>query len=484
MLVAEPPRQGHASNGWYNKAVRRSSLLVISIGIVALGLPAGAWAQTTTGSGSTTSGTTTGTGTGTTLTTTVAPITGPPSLTMLRLRKVIRAEQGHGRFLLGVTSKTQATVTVTITDPKTKRVVRKITSSQNHIQGPVWFLVQAVNAQGYQMPAGRYALSVSAKNSRGTSKALKGKFLLRLTPPRARLDGYTVPNLPAIARQLKIAPSGQLVTALGAKGALVNAGLRRGDVITKINNLDVTTPGQWQSAIKSLPADVPFPIEYRRGSIVTPAELQLPADWTPAPDYAATFKVLVKRNPQSLGYLLASARSRIDAGKPDEAQKQLDAWAPALKKMAIGQMLQGDIDVEKDDLKGALAAYQEAATIDPTLAPALLGKALVLSRLDRTADAVPVFQAAVAQDPADAVGQAFLAYALIVTNQTDAAIVAATAAVSLDPKYDDALVALGLAQIAAGQKSHGVATLKKGLLLMSDQKRADQLIAENLEPNA
>ncbi len=484
MLVAEPPRQGHASNGWYNKAVRRSSLLVISIGIVALGLPAGAWAQTTTGSGSTTSGTTTGTGTGTTLTTTVAPITGPPSLTMLRLRKVIRAEQGHGRFLLGVTSKTQATVTVTITDPKTKQVVRKITSSQNHIQGPVWFLVQAVNAQGYQMPAGRYALSVSAKNSRGTSKALKGKFLLRLTPPRARLDGYTVPNLPAIARQLKIAPSGQLVTALGAKGALVNAGLRRGDVITKINNLDVTTPGQWQSAIKSLPADVPFPIEYRRGSIVTPAELQLPADWTPAPDYAATFKVLVKRNPTSLGYLLASARSRIDAGKPGEAQKQLDAWAPALKKMAIGQMLQGDIDVEKDDLKGALAAYQEAATIDPTLAPALLGKALVLSRLDRTADAVPVFQAAVAQDPADAVGQAFLAYALIVTNQTDAAIVAATAAVSLDPKYDDALVALGLAQIAAGQKSHGVATLKKGLLLMSDQKRADQLIAENLEPNA
>ncbi len=482
MLVAEPPRQGHASNGWYNKAVRRSSFLIISLGIVALGLPAGAWAQTTTGSGSTTSGTTTGTGT--TPTTTVAPITGPPSLTMLRLRKVIRAEQGHGRFLLGVTSKTQATVTVTITDPKTKQVVRKITSSQDHIQGPVWFLVQAVNAQGYQMPAGRYTVSVSAKNSRGTSKALKGKFLLRLTPPRARLDGYTVPNLPAIARQLKIAPSGQLVTALGAKGALVNAGLRRGDVITKINNLDVTTPGQWQSAIKSLPANVPFPIEYRRGSIVTPAELQLPADWTPAPDYAATFKVLVKRNPQSLGYLLASARSRIDAGKPDEAQKQLDAWAPALKKMAIGQMLQGDIDVEKDDLKGALAAYQEAATIDPTLAPALLGKALVLSRLDRTADAVPVFQAAVAQDPADAVGQAFLAYALIVTNQTDAAIVAATAAVSLDPKYDDALVALGLAQIAAGQKSHGVATLKKGLLLMSDQKRADQLIAENLEPNA
>ena len=42
---------------------------------------------------------------------------------------------------------------------------------------------------------------------------------------------------------------------------------------------------------------------------------------------------------------------------------------------------------------------------------------------------------------------------------------------------------LGLALIATNQKAQGVAELKKGLLLMSDQKRADQLIAENLEPN-
>jgi predicted Zn-dependent protease len=273
------------------------------------------------------------------------------------------------------------------------------------------------------------------------------------------------------------------VTALGVKGALVTAGLRRGDVIIKINNLDVSTPGQWQSAIKTLPADTPMPIEYRRGATVVSATLQLPPDWTPAPDYAATFKVLVKRNPK-LGYMLASARNRIDVGKPDEAQKQFDAWSPAMKKTGIGQMLQGEILTAKNDLKGALAAYLRATTTDPTLALALLGEGLVLSRLDRTAEAVPVFQAAVAQDPGDAVGQAFLAYALIATNQNDAAIAAATTASTLDTKYEDGPIALGLAQIAAGQKAQGVASLKKGLLLMSDQARADQLIAENLEPNA
>ncbi|MFM8827770.1 MAG: hypothetical protein ACKOGE_00585, partial [Actinomycetota bacterium] len=86
-------------------------------------------------------------------------------------------------------------------------------------------------------------------------------------------------------------------------------------------------------------------------------------------------------------------------------------------------------------------------------------------------------------DPGNAIAQAFLAYALIATDQFDPAIAAATEAVRLDPNYEDGYVSLGLALIATNQKAKGVAELKKGLLLMSDQKRADQLIAENLEPN-
>jgi hypothetical protein len=459
--------------------------MVASLGIIALGLPAGAWAQTTTGSGSTTSGTTTGAGTAPAAKA-VKPVTGPPAVSRLRVRKIITAEQGHARFMVGVTQKTQGMVVVTIRDAKTRKVVRTATSPPNHLQGPTWLLVQGVNDQGYQLPAGPYILSVIEKNSRGTSKSLTARVALRLTPPRGRLDCYTVPNLPAIARQMKLTPGGQLVTACGAKGALVNAGLRRGDVITKINGLDATTPGQWQSDIKSLPADKPFPIEYRRGTVVTTAQVQVPPDWTPAPDYAPVFKVALKRegkNPM-LGDLVGSVRSRIDAGKLPEAQTLFDAWPANLKATGIGQMVQGEILLAKNNLKGALKAYEAATAKDPLLAPALLGKGLVLSRLNRTGQAVPVFQAAVAQDPGDAVGQAFLAYALIATNQNEAAMAAATTAANLDLKYEDGPIALGLAQIALGQKATGVANLKKGLLLMSDQQRADTIIRENLEPNA
>ncbi len=95
-----------------------------------------------------------------------------------------------------------------------------------------------------------------------------------------------------------------------------------------------------------------------------------------------------------------------------------------------------------------------------------------------------MFQAAVTADPGSAVAQAFLAYALISANQYEPAIAAATQASALDPRYEDGPIALGLALIGSGQKARGVAHLKKGLLFMSDQKRADQLIAENLDPNA
>ncbi|MSO44436.1 MAG: tetratricopeptide repeat protein [Thermoleophilia bacterium] len=467
---------GEASKGGKVIYVRRSALMALFLAAVSLTLPTWAIGQTTTGPAP---------GTPTAPTPTVRVNTGPPEITALRLRTTITAQQGHARFMVGLKSKTPVTVTVKITSVKTKSVVRTVRSTAHHPQGPIWFLVQAVNEDGYQLPTGKYTVVVSAKDRKGrTPTDLKGAFTLTLTPPRGRLDGYTVPNLPAIARQLMIAPGGQLVTALAPKGALVTAGLRRGDVITALNGLDVTSLGQWVAALKALPADTPVTVAYRRGAEVRSGTIVVPADWNPTPDYAKVFRVLITRNPMTLGYLVASTRDRLDAGDPDQAQTQFDAWPPARAKTAVGQMVQGEILLAKADLPGALAAYTRATTTDPTLAPALLGRGLVLSRLDRTAEAVPVFQAAVAMDPGSAIAQAFLAYALIATAQYDLAITAATQATALDPKYEDGPIALGIAFIAIGQKAHGVANLKKGFLLLADQKRADQLILENVEPNA
>lgn len=461
--------------------MRRSAVLAVPLSIAVLSLPAWAAAQPSQG---TTTGTTTPAAGSTT--TTVPTYTGRPRLSRLTMRATVKSQQGHARFMLGMRTAGPATITITLTNLKDKKVVRTITSAKDRAQGAAWFLVQAVNDQGYQLPNGRYRATVRATDSRGRkSNTLRRNFRLQLTPPRGRIDGFTVPNLDAIARQLRIPAGGQLVVALAPKGILVTAGLRRGDVITKVNDLEVTTPGQWAAALKALPADTPMTIEFRRGAEVRTGTIQLPPDWNPSPDYAKVFATILRREKSpKLGYLLASVRNRIDVGKADQAQALLDKWPRGLRATAVGHMAQGEILLARDDLNGALESCEKAAQKDPNLAPALLCQGLTLSRLDRTADAVPVFQAAVTADPGSAVAQAFLAYALISANQYEPAIAAATQASALDPRYEDGPIALGLALIGSGQKARGVAHLKKGLLFMSDQKRADQLIAENLDPNA
>lgn len=462
--------------------MRRSAVLAVPLSIAALSLPT--WAAAQPSQGTTTGSTTPAAGS---TTTTVPTYAGPPRLSRLTVRSTVKAQQGHARFMLGMRTAGPATITIKITSLRDKKVVRTITANKDRAQGAAWFLVQAVNDQGYQLPNGRYRVAVTAKDARGrTSKTLQRAFRLQLTAPRGRVDGFTVPNLPAIARQLKIPEGGQLVVALAPKGIMVTAGLRRGDVITKINNLDVTTPGQWTAALKALPADTPVPIEFRRGAEARTGTIQVPPDWNPAPDYSKVFTTLLRRDAKQpkLGYLLASVRDRIDVGKADQAQALLDKWPRALRQTAIGHMAQGEVMLARSDVKGALAACEKAAAKDQNLAPALLCQGLSLSRLDRTTDAVPVFQAAVTADPGNAVAQAFLAYALITAKQYEPAIAAATQASALDRNYEDGPIALGLALIASGDKARGVAQLKKGLLFMSDQKRADQLITENLDPNA
>lgn len=462
--------------------MRRTAVLAVPLSIAALAMPA--WAAAQQSQGTTTSGATPAQGTTPTMATQPS-YTGPPKVSDLRVRATVKAQQGHARFMLGMRTAGPATITITITSRKDKKVVRTIKGAAENAAGAAWFLVQAVNDQGYQLPPGTYTVSATAADAQGrVSGAVTRGVRLQLTPPRGRLDGFTVPNLPAIARQLQVPEGGQLVTALAPKGVMVTAGLRRGDVITKLNNLDVTTPGQWTAAVKALPADAPVPVEYRRAAEVRTGTIQVPPDWNPVPDYSRSFETAIRRDPRALGVRLAAVRSRIDAGKPDDAKKLLDGWSKGLRGTAIGDMAHGEILLAKDDVKGALAACEKATQRDPALAPALLCQGLALSRLDRTADAVPVFQAAVTADPGNAIAQAFLAYALVTAKQYEPAIAAATQASALDPNYEDGPIALGLALIASGQKARGVAQLKKGLLFMSDQKRADQLIKDNLNPNA
>jgi predicted Zn-dependent protease len=396
----------------------------------------------------------------------------------------VSGQQGHARFLVGVRISAPARVRVQVTTSPGNAPVKTVVSSEAHAAGRVYVLLEATNEQRFQLPAGTYGVAVSATDSQNrSSTTLKSTFTLKLTPPRGRLDIYTIPLWPSIARQGRLPAGGVFVAALAPRGSAVTAGMLRGDVITAVNNRRLTGPGLFQSVLRTLPAEAPVPVEVRRGTQTLTLNIALKPDWEAAPDYAAALRVITRREPTVLAYAFAQARQLIDTGKADDARTLIDAWRPAWRNTAAYHLLNGDILYAQGDQKGALGAFNRASKADAKMAAARFGQGLALAALDRSPEAARAFAAAAAADPTDAVAQAFRAYLLVRTDAFPQALDAANRAVALDRNYEDGHIARALALFGQTRTADGVAALKRGLLLLADPRRAASLIAKNLEPN-
>jgi Flp pilus assembly protein TadD len=411
-----------------------------------------------------------------------APAAGPPKLSSLRLPATISAQQGHARFLVGVRLSTPAKLTVQVISSAGK-VVQAKTDRAARKAGRAYIRVEAVDTRGFQLLQGAYKVRIQATDDQGrVSNAVEGPFRLRLTTPRGLFDAYTIPLWRAFRRQVGTSTPGQLVAVVGPKGVVATAGLRRGDVITSLNGTSVAQPGAWQTALRALPAEKAVQIQYvRKGQVLT-ASLQPKPDWEAAPDYAKSLAVAVKREPRVLAYAVAQARQLIDAGKLADAKELVDEWSEAWRTSAPGQLVQGDLQAKAGRWKQALGAYNRARKKDTTLAAAEFGRGLALSELKKTNPSIVAFGAAATLDPTDASAFGFRAYALLQAGRNADALVAARQAVALDARYADAFLPFGIALIATGDKPAGVKALRRGLVLLEEPDRADQLIAQHLDP--
>ncbi len=183
-----------------------------------------------------------------------------------------------------------------------------------------------------------------------------------------------------------------------------------------------------------------------------------------------------------LAYAVAQVRQLIDAAKLADAKALVDAWPAAWRTTAPGQLVQGDLQAKSARWKQALGAYNRARKKDPTLAAAEFGRGLALSELKKTNPSIVAFGAAATLDPTDASAFGFRAYALLQADRDADAVTAARQAVALDSRYADAFLPFGIALIATGDKSAGVKALRRGLVLLEEPDRADQLIAQHLDP--
>lgn len=406
-----------------------------------------------------------------------------PGLDALRMPKIVTAQQGHARFLVGVPLATDAKLTVQVLKRPAGTVVQTSADATARRAGRAYLRVEAVDSQGFQLLKGAYTLRIQATDAQGrVSPAVEAPFALRLTAPRGLFTGYTIPLWRAFQRQAGTTAAGQLVAVVGPKTRLATAGIRRGDVITSINGVAVPTPGAWSTALRALPADQDVIVELVRKGAPLTLPLRPGPDWEATPDYAKSLAVAVRREPRTIAYSVAQARQLTDAGKAAEARALVARWPAAWRASAPGQLVQAEIQGKLGRWKQALGAYNRARKADPTMAAAEFGRGVALSELDKTGPSAVAFGAAGRLDTGDPAAAGFRAYALLGLDRTNEAVAEAQRAVRLDPRYADAFLPLGIGLLTAGDERGGVRMLRRGLILLEEPERAGRLIAQHLDP--
>ncbi len=415
-----------------------------------------------------------------------APVLGAsgptPVLTGLISPRTVTAQQGHARFLVGARLSVPARFVVRITRVATNRVIKTVTTAGVHRAGRVFLLVQATDGRGYQLPPGAYtvflgATSAHGRNARGHSYALT----LTYTSPRGVLDWDTIPNDADIRTSLGLHTSvGQVVAAVPPGSPVAAAGIMRGDVITKLNGIPVTTPGGLARATRTLPASTPVPVELLRASVLVTTALSAPPDWTPLPDLATQLGAAAATKAFGYGYALASYDIAI--GNIPAATKIIAAWSKTNAASATAQMARAQLSAAEHNPSGALAFWSRALATDGALSQAAFGLGIAEDAVGNDPAAANAFLRAAALDPASAADPAYAALALEQAHLPFLGLGPAGSAISIDPSDPNALAAAGIADIQTGRRAAGVATLQRGLLLTDDPARAQFLITTFLEP--
>lgn len=414
-----------------------------------------------------------------------APATpaGPPSLDGLRQPKVVTAQQGHARFLVGVRLSTPARLTVQVIRARDGSVAQTNTDATPREAGRRYLRVEAIDDAGFQLLAGAYRVRIQATDAEGrVSAAVEAPFRLRLNPPRGQFTAYTIPLWKAFQRQAGTSRPGQLVAVVGPRSTAAVAGIRRGDVIVAVNGRPVATRGAWVAALRALPAEKAVPVELIRKGRPLTVTMTAEPDWEEEPDYDRSLAVAVRREPRSIAYSVARARLLVEAGEPAQARRLMARWPVSWRRSAPGQIVQAEIHAERERWKQALGAYNRARVRDRTMAAAEFGRGVTLAELGRGSQSSVAFAAAGRLDPQDPAAAGFRAYALLQVDRTAEGIAEARRAVGLDPRYADAFLPLGIGLLTAGDKRNGVRMLRRGLILLEEPERASRLIAEHLDP--
>ena len=410
--------------------------------------------------------------------------TGPtPVVSALISPRIVTAQQGHARFLVGARLSMRARLLVRITRVSTKRVMQTIVSSGFHKAGRAFLLIQATDTHGYQLPQGAYSVFIGAtsaggRNARGHSYPLT----LNYTAPRGVFDWYTVPNDADIRSSLKLhRSSGQVVAAVHPGGAVANAGILRGDVIVNINGLSVASPGGFAQALRLVPAGTPVNVQLLRGVTTMTKAITAPPDWNAVPSMSSQLGAAAAT--RAFGYSFALVSYDISIGNFGPASRIIGSWSKANAATATAQLARAQLLAATRNQPGALTYWTRALARDGSLSQAAFGQGIAYDATGNDPAAANAFAHAARLDGASASDPAYQALALDQAHLPYLAIPPAGAAVAIDATDPNALAAEGVTLIQTGQRAVGVSALEHGVVLTDDAARAQLLITTFLEPS-
>ncbi len=412
-----------------------------------------------------------------------AAATGPtPVLSSIVVPRIVTAQQGHARFLVGARLSTAARLVVRLTRVSNHRVMKTVTTSGFHRAGRVFLLIQATDTQGFQLPATTYSVFVGATSPGGrNAKAHTAPVTLTYTSPRGMLDWYTIPNTTFVRGNLGLhMTGGQVVVAVHPGSAVAKAGIVRGDVIESIDGVSTGSPGGFQRADRLLPAGTPVPVVLLRGITTLTKTLTAPPDWVATSNLASPMSQAAATKRFAYGFAVATYD--ISVGKLLQAGRIIGTWKGANSTTSLAQMARAQLAVARHQQSAALAFWIRAYRADNSQSLAAFGEGLAYDALGNDTSAAEAFAVAASRDPDSAPASAYAALALEQSHLPYLAAPFAKRAVAVDPTDPNALAATGIAQIQTGQRAVGVVSLERGIVQTDDATRAQFLVSRFLEP--
>jgi len=169
-------------------------------------------------------------------------------------------------------------------------------------------------------------------------------------------------------------------------------------------------------------------------------------------------------DPDEIGYVVAAAQADLQLGRPWEALRRLESAAPRLRWTSAYQAALAECHEQLGEWPAAAAAWERVVGSDTT--PATRERlAIALYRADRPADAVPVLQALLAEEPyaADTTLRLMLAQCYLATRQPAAARAQIELALRHDADNPAALRLLARSWAASGQFAPALRAAQRAL---------------------